>query len=224
MKFISVLSIAVAVGCGIVSSSKTADLREIPSVPAAQTETDTPKGMQIAVFAGGCFWGVEAVFENVKGVMDVKSGYAGGSAKSANYDDVSEGTTQHAEAVQVTFDPTKITYAQLLNVFFTVAHNPTELNRQGPDTGPQYRSAIFFTDEDQQKQAAAHITELDKSKAWPKPIVTQVVPLTKFYVAETYHQDYLVRNPTQPYIVIHDMPKLEDLKKKFPDLYAGKKS
>jgi len=226
MKFITVLSIAVAVGCGMVSSSKTADLGEIPPALAAQTETEieTPRGMQTAVFAGGCFWGVEAVFENVKGVTDVKSGYAGGTAKSANYDDVSEGTTQHAEAVKVTFDPAKVTYAQLLNVFFTVAHNPTELNRQGPDTGPQYRSAIFFTDEDQQKQAAAFIAELDKSKAWPKPIVTQVAALAKFYVAEAYHQDYLVRNPTQPYIVMHDLPKLEELKKKFPDLYGGKKS
>ena len=223
MKILTVLSIAAAIGCGITaSSSSKANVPELAPVAVVENESEAPKGLQTAVFAGGCFWGVEAVFENIKGVTDVKSGYAGGTAKSANYDDVSGGNTQHAEAVKVTFDPVKVTYAQLLNVFFTVAHNPTELNRQGPDTGPQYRSAIFFTDEDQQKQAAAHIAELDKSKAWPKPVVTQVVPLTKFYVAETYHQDYLVRNPTQPYIVVHDMPKLEELKKKFPELYAGK--
>ncbi len=222
MKLVAVLSLAVAVGCGIVSSSsKTPDVSAAAPV-SLETESATAKGLQTAVFAGGCFWGVEAVFENVKGVTDVKSGYVGGAAKTANYDDVSGGDTGHAEAVLVTFDPAKVTYAQLLKVFFTVAHNPTELNRQGPDTGTQYRSAIFFNGEDQQKDAAAYINELDNSKAWPKPVVTQVVPLTKFFVAETYHQDYLVRNPTQPYIVIHDMPKLEELKKKFPELYAGK--
>ena len=224
MKLITVLSITLAVGCGVVSSSKTADLKDLAPIPALESESETPKGLQTAVFAGGCFWGVEAVFENVKGVTDAKSGYAGGTAKTANYDDVSGGGSEHAEAVKVTFDPAKVTYAQLLNVFFTVAHNPTELNRQGPDTGTQYRSAIFYTGEDQQKQVVAHIAELDKSKVWPKPIVTQVVPLTKFFAAEAYHQNYLVRNPTQPYIVIHDMPKLEELKKKFPELYAGKKS
>lgn len=223
MKLITVLSIAVAIGCGIISSSsKTTEVAEPALMAAVETEPEAPKGHETAVFAGGCFWGVEAVFENLKGVTDVKSGYAGGTAKSANYDDVSGGDTQHAEAVKVTFDPAKITYSQLLNVFFSVAHNPTELNRQGPDTGPQYRSAIFFKGEDQQNQAVAFIAEIDRSKAWPKPVVTQVVPLTRFYVAEAYHQDYLVRNPTQPYIVMHDLPKLVELKKKFPELYAGK--
>lgn len=218
---IVVLSFAAAIGCSVVnSSSDTADVNNI--APVSETVLPEPAGTQTAVFAGGCFWGVEAVFENVKGVLDVKSGYAGGAAKAANYDDVSGGRTEHAEAVQVKFDPAKITYDQLLNVFFSVAHNPTELNRQGPDNGTQYRSAIFYTDEAQQKQAAAFIAELDKSKAWPKPVVTQVVPLAKFFVAEEYHQNYLVRNPTQPYIVMHDMPKLEELKKKFPELWAGK--
>ncbi|HVF47369.1 MAG TPA: peptide-methionine (S)-S-oxide reductase MsrA [Pyrinomonadaceae bacterium] len=222
MKLITIVSIAVAVGCGVVSSSKTADLSAVPPMPASQNETEVTKGKQTAVFAGGCFWGVEAVFESLKGVSDAKSGYAGGTSKTANYDDVSNGNTQHAEAVLVTYEPEKISYAQLLKVFFTVAHDPTELNRQGPDIGPQYRSAIFYSNEDQQKQAAAFIAELDKSQAWPKAIVTQVVPLEKFYVAEAYHQNYLVRNPTQPYIVMHDMPKLEELKKRFPELYSGK--
>jgi len=225
MKVITVLSIVAAVGCGIAASSSTpAGVPESVPVAAVETESETAKGLQTAVFAGGCFWGVEAVFENLKGVTDVKSGYAGGDAKTADYDSVSAGKSEHAEVVKVTFDPAKVTYAQLLNVFFSVAHNPTELNRQGPDTGTQYRSAIFFTDEEQKKQAESYIAELDKSKAFPKAIVTQIIPLTKFYAAEAYHQDYLVRNPTQPYIVMHDMPKLEELKKKFPDLYVGKKS
>lgn len=218
MKLIALISIAVAIGCGVVSSSKTADLTAVAPV-ASQAESEVPKGKLTAVFAGGCFWGVEAVFESLKGVSDAKSGYAGGTSKTANYDAVSNGNTQHAEAVMVTYDPETISYAQLLKVFFTVAHDPTELNRQGPDVGPQYRSAIFYNSEDQRKQAAAFIAELDKSKAWSKPIVTQVVPLEKFYDAEAYHQNYLVRNPTQPYIVMHDMPKLEELKKRFPELY-----
>jgi len=222
-KIILTLCVAAAVGCGVVSSStKSADIKQVEPMAVVEVEPVTPKGLQTAIFAGGCFWGVEAVFENLKGVTDVKSGYAGGTAKSANYDDVSGGDSGHAEVVKVVFDPAKITYAQLLTVFFSVAHNPTELNRQGPDTGTQYRSAIFFTEEDQQKQTIAYIAEVDKSKAWPKPVVTQVVPLSKFFAAEAYHQDYLVRNPTQPYIVMHDMPKLEELKKKFPELYVGK--
>jgi len=222
MKLITIISIAVAIGCGVVSSSKTADLSAVPSVPASQSEMEVQKGKQTAVFAGGCFWGVEAVFESLKGVSEARSGYAGGTSKTANYDDVSNGNTQHAEAVLVTYDPEKISYAQLLKVFFTVAHDPTELNRQGPDVGPQYRSAVFYSNEDQQRQTEAFIAELEKSRAWPKPIVTQVVPLEKFYVAEAYHQNYLVRNPTQPYIVMHDMPKLEELKKRFPELYVDK--
>ena len=221
MKLALFLSVATVLGCSVVSSSKTADVSE--SMPSAEVEAAAQKGLQTAVFAGGCFWGVEAVFESLKGVTDAKSGYAGGTAKTANYDTVSEGSSQHAEAVIVTYDPAKITYAQLLDVFFTVAHNPTELNRQGPDTGPQYRSAIFFTGEEQKKAATAFVADLDAKKVWPKPIVTQVVPLEKFYDAEAYHQNYLVKNPTQPYIVQHDLPKLEDLKKKFPDLYVAKK-
>lgn len=219
-----VITFAAAVGCSVVSSSGASEQSMTATNPAVvEIDAETQKRLQTAVFAGGCFWGVEAVFESLKGVTDAKSGYAGGTATSANYEDVSDGTSGHAEAVVVTYDPVKITYAQLLDVFFTVAHNPTELNRQGPDTGPQYRSAIFFNSDEQQKQAAAFISDLNGKKVWLKPIVTQVVALEKFYDAEAYHQNYLVRNPRQPYIVQHDLPKLEELKKKFPELYAGRK-
>jgi len=209
----------VAIGCGVASSGKTTDLRDIAPV---ETETAAQKGMQTAVFAGGCFWGVEAVFEHVKGVVDVKSGYAGGDAGSANYDKVSAGETDHAEVVEVVYDPTKVTYTQLLTIFFSVAHDPTQLNRQGPDVGRHYRSAIFYADEEQKKTAAAYIEAIDRSKALPKPVVTEVVPLVKFFAAEGYHQDYMKKNPTQPYIVAHDRPKLEDLKKRFPEFYVQK--
>lgn len=224
-KMIAALIVTAAIGCGVAStSSKTVDLTEFAPVPNAETASSELKVMQTAVFAGGCFWGVEAVFENVKGVKEVKSGYAGGDAKTAKYDIVSGGNTEHAEAVQIRFDPTKVSYIQLLTIFFSVAHDPTQLNRQGPDTGPQYRSAIFYLNDEQKVQATEFIQAIDSSKALAKPIVTQVVPLKQFFDAEAYHQNYLVRNPDQPYIVIHDKPKLEDLKKRFPDLYSGKKS
>ena len=220
IRIIVVLSIAAAIGCSIVNSSATtADLRDMAPTPAVENGSAAFKGSQTAVFAGGCFWGVEAVFEHVKGVTDVRSGYAGGEAKNADYEKVSEGTTGHAESVKVTFDPAKVTYVQLMTIFFSVAHDPTQLNRQGPDTGTQYRSAIFYSDEEQKKLADDYIAAIDKSKALPKPIVTQVVPLKEFYEAESYHQDYLKRHPDDPYIVYNDMPKLEALKTKFPDLY-----
>ena len=171
-----------------------------------------------AVFAGGCFWGVEAVFENVKGVIDVRSGYSGGTEATANYDEVSSGKTKHAEAVEIRFDPAKISYVQLLNIFFVVAHDPTEVNRQGPDVGPQYRSVIFFADEAQRKSARAFIDALTAAKAFEVPIATEVVKLGAFYPAEDYHQNYLKSNPTDPYIIQHDLPKLAALKKKFPEL------
>ena len=215
-----ILTLAV-VGCGYVSTTtKAVDVRDM--APAAESAA-MPKGTQTAIFAGGCFWGVEAVFENVKGVTDVKSGYSGGDAKSANYDDVSGGDTLHAEAVFVTYDPTKVTYTQLLTVFFSVAHNPTEIDRQGPDSGKQYRSAIFYSDDAQKKLVESYIDAINKSKVFTKPIATQIVPLEKFYDAEGYHQDYLLKNPTNPYIVAHDLPKLADLKSRFPDLYMEKK-
>ena len=211
-KIFLVLSFVAAVGCSIVNSSAN-------TAPAPNTEAETLKDTRVAVFAGGCFWGVDAVFKHVKGVTDVKSGYSGGDLKNPTYERVSEGDTGHAESVQVTFDPTKVTYVQLLTVFFSVAHDPTQLNRQGPDTGTQYRSAIFYANEEQKKAALDYIDAINKSKALPKPVVTEVVPLKKFYEAEEYHQNYLANHPDQPYIVINDAPKVADLKKRFPDLY-----
>jgi peptide-methionine (S)-S-oxide reductase len=212
----------VAAGCGVASSGKTADLPNIPPVVESQPSTESPKNTEIAVFAGGCFWGIEGVFEHVKGVINVKSGYSGGDAKTADYEKVSSGDTDHAESVQVIFDPAKVTYAQLLKIFFSVAHDPTELDRQGPDTGRQYRSAIFYASEEQKKEAQAYIEELTNAKAFPKPIVTEVSPLKKFYAAEAYHQDFMKKNPTHGYIVVNDKPKVEDLKKRFPEIYVEK--
>ena len=174
---------------------------------------------QTAVFAGGCFWGVDAVFKHVKGVLNVESGYAGGNAASAHYEIVSEGNTGHAESVRVRFDPARISYQQLLQVFFSVAHDPTELNRQGPDSGTQYRSAIFYTSAEQQKIAQNYIRQLTSAHKFSAPIVTQVVPLPQFYPAEDYHQNYLALHPYQPYIVFNDMPKVGQLQKQFPALY-----
>jgi peptide-methionine (S)-S-oxide reductase len=172
-----------------------------------------------AVFAGGCFWGVDAVFKHVKGVSNVVSGYAGGSASTAHYERVSEGNTGHAESVRVRFDPAWVSYQQLLQVFFSVAHDPTQLNRQGPDVGSQYRSAIFYTSAEQQQVAQSYIRQLSAARTFSAPIVTQVVPLQQFYPAEDYHQNYLALHPYQPYIVFNDMPKLEQLRKQFPALY-----
>jgi peptide-methionine (S)-S-oxide reductase len=183
----------------------------LPLAAGAQTQT--------AVFAGGCFWGVDAVFKHVKGVTRVVSGYSGGAASTAHYEIVSEGTTGHAESVQVTFDPSLVPYATLLRVFFAVAHDPTTLDRQGPDEGTQYRSAIFYTNADQQHAALDAIAQLTKAKAYRHPIVTQVVPLTAFYPAEDYHQDYLAHHLTQPYILYNDLPKVEHLKTAYPELY-----
>ncbi|MEQ1533112.1 MAG: peptide-methionine (S)-S-oxide reductase MsrA [Sideroxydans sp.] len=170
---------------------------------------------QTAVFAGGCFWGVDAVFKHVKGVTEVVSGYAGGTAETARYDLVSNGNTGHAEAVRISFDPARVSYPQLLDVFFKVAHDPTQLNRQGPDVGTQYRSAIFYTSAEQQQQVQNYTRTHDFSA----PVVTQVIPLKAFYAAEDYHQNYLALHPFQPYIVFHDKPKVENLRKQFPALY-----
>ncbi|MBC7899700.1 MAG: peptide-methionine (S)-S-oxide reductase MsrA [Saprospiraceae bacterium] len=219
VQLLSVVILGNCLACGTVESSNPA----VPVQERASTESlPASKDRQIAVFAGGCFWGVEAVFESIKGVSDVKSGYSGGTAKTANYDEVSDGTTAHAEAVQITFDPAVVSYEQLLEVFFKVAHDPTELNRQGPDTGPQYRSAIFFTNDEQKRLTQNYIEKLGAAKTYPKPIVTQVVALEKFYDAEAYHQDYLPQNLDSPYIIAHDLPKLENLKKQFPALYVKK--
>ena len=173
---------------------------------------------QKAVFAGGCFWGVEAVFESLKGVINVRSGYAGGTANTANYRAVSYGRSTHAEAVEIRFDPAKITYEKLLNIFFIVAHNPTELNRQGPDTGPQYRSAIFYENDEQLKAAKGFIAALEAAKVYKKPIVTKLEKLITFYAAEDEHQNYVKFNRDDPYVVRNDLPKLDALRQAFPDL------
>ena len=176
-------------------------------------------GAATAVFAGGCFWGVDAVFKHLKGVKSVVSGYAGGSMMTAKYMLVGTGTTGHAESVQVTYDPSKIGYTDLLKVFFTVAHDPTELNRQGPDVGSQYRSAIFYATPEQKDVAQRYIAQLEAAKVFPRPIVTQVAPLDKFYPAEDYHQNYLALHPDQPYIVYNDLPKIDALKRVLPAMY-----
>jgi len=186
---------------------------------AALSNASAAPAEQTAVFAGGCFWGVDAVFKHVKGVSDVVSGYAGGNAATAHYQQVSNGDTGHAEAVRVRFNPAQVSYQQLLQVFFSVAHDPTQLDRQGPDVGSQYRSAIFYTSTEQQKIAQSTLQQLTAARTFAAPIVTQVVPLQQFYPAEGYHQNYLALHPDQPYIVIHDMPKLAQLRKLFPALY-----
>jgi peptide-methionine (S)-S-oxide reductase len=177
------------------------------------------KGKEVAVLAGGCFWGVDAVFKHVKGVKDVVSGYSGGNSNTAEYEVVSTGSTGHAESVKITYDPAKVSYAQLLRVFFSVATDPTQLNRQGPDEGTQYRSVIFYSSDAQKQIALAYIDQLSKARVFSRPIVTQVVPFTHFYNAEDYHQNYLAMHPDDPYIVFNDQPKLRALKKEFPGLY-----
>ena len=193
-------------------------LMTVISFSASATDKSTSTE-QTAVFAGGCFWGVDAVFKHVKGVTDVVSGYAGGAAATAHYERVSEGTTGHAESVRVHFNPAQVSYQQLLQVFFSVAHDPTQLNRQGPDTGSQYRSAIFYTSDEQRMIAQSYIWQLTAARTFSDPVVTQVVPLPQFYPAEEHHQDYLALHPYQPYIVFNDMPKVEHLRKQFPALY-----
>jgi peptide-methionine (S)-S-oxide reductase len=189
------------------------------AAPVVLAQGGSPASRDTAVFAGGCFWGVDAVFRHVRGVLHVTSGYAGGGATTAHYAIVSTGMTGHAESVQVVYDPAHVTYAQLLQVFFSVAHDPTELNRQGPDVGTQYRSAIFYASKTQERAARTYIARLTQDRIFDKPIVTQVVPLTQFYPAEAYHQDYLAHHLDQPYIVYNDLPKLRQLKQEFPNLY-----
>jgi peptide-methionine (S)-S-oxide reductase len=205
-------TVALAAGSGSPLPAPATDVK------ASSAKSDT------AVFAGGCFWGVDAVFRHVKGVTRVVSGYAGGDAKSADYETVSTGQTRHAESVEVTYDPTKVTYGQLLRVFFSVAHDPTEVNRQGPDFGPQYRSAVFVSSDEQKRVAEAYIKQLDAAKVYKRPIATEVTQLPKFYPAESYHQNYLALHPNQPYIVFNDLPKLAELKRQFPDAYVEAKN
>ena len=195
-----------------------------PIPPAANDSGLAAKtGKETAVFAGGCFWGTQSVFERVKGVLATTAGYSGGSASTATYDQVSSETTGHAESVKVVYDPSKITYGELLRIFFSVAHDPTQLNRQGPDVGSSYRSVIFYANEEQHKISMSYIAQLDAAHVFPKPIVTQVVPLKAFYDAESYHQDYALHNPYNPYIQVCDRPRIEALKEQFPELFKDYK-
>jgi peptide-methionine (S)-S-oxide reductase len=196
-----------------------------PPIPAATADAPLrhAAAKETAVFAGGCFWGTQSVFQRVKGVLETTAGYAGGTAETATYDQVTTETTGHAESVRVVYDPSVITYGQLLRIFFSVAHDPTQLNRQGPDVGTSYRSAIFYSSEEQHKISQAYIAQLDAARVFPKPIVTQVVPLKGFYDAESYHQDYALHNPDNPYILVCDRPKVEALKAQFPELFKDYK-
>jgi peptide-methionine (S)-S-oxide reductase len=198
-------------------------IRAQAPVTLPDPEVDEPvamsKGQPTAVFAGGCFWGIEVIFEHVKGVKEATSGYAGGDAATANYDTVSSGRTAHAESVRLKYDRSQITYGQLLKVFFSVGLDPTELNRQGPDEGPQYRSVLFVTNAEQKRVAEAYIAQLNQARVFKRPIVTQVMPLTEYFLAEIYHQDFVEKNPTNRYVAMFDLPKLEHLKKQFPQLY-----
>jgi peptide-methionine (S)-S-oxide reductase len=191
-------------------------------IPPPTADMPATDGIQTAVVSGGCFWGVQGVYQHTAGVVSAVSGYAGGSKANADYELVSTGTTGHAESVQIKYDPKKISYGKILQIFFSVAHDPTQLNRQGPDTGTQYRSAIFTTSDEQKKIADAYIAQLDAAKVFAKPIVTKVGPLQGFYQAEAYHQDYLTLHPNQPYIAYNDLPKIENLKKIFAENYIAK--
>jgi peptide-methionine (S)-S-oxide reductase len=216
LRTFAVLCLLAIQGCNAATASVT-----IPD-PLLDAPLASAKGKQTAVIAGGCFWGIQAVFQHVKGVIQATSGYSGGEANTAQYEKVSTGETGHAESVRLTYDPSQISYGQLLKVFFSVAHDPTQLNRQGPDTGTQYRSVIFFTDESQERIARAYIEQLNQAKVFDHAIVTQVVPLKAFYEAEAYHQDYATRHPNDPYIVMNDLPKVANLRKQHPALYQTK--
>lgn len=222
---ILILPLVLALAVGALSLQPA--LARSDAVVLPDPKTDVPpasKGDQSAVFAGGCFWGVEAVFEHVKGVKHATSGYAGGAPSTARYAAVGTGRSGHAESVRVVYDPAQVSYGQLLKVYFSVAHDPTQLDRQGPDTGTQYRSAIFYGDQAQKAAATAYIAQLDAAKVFPKPIVTEVVPLEGFYKAEDYHQDYARLHPGDAYIVRNDAPKVVNLKSLFPALYVDKQA
>ncbi|MFI5228429.1 MAG: peptide-methionine (S)-S-oxide reductase MsrA [Gemmatimonadales bacterium] len=208
---------------GFFFTQRASGSERVVAAPAPGSDfTTAAKGDQVAVFAGGCFWGIQAVFQHIKGVTSATSGYAGGHVDHPEYEQVGSGTTGHAESVRVTFDPSQVSYAQLLQVFFTVAHDPTELNRQGPDVGTQYRSIVFYTTPEQKATVDAYIAQLTKAKVYDRPIVTQIVPYTKFWPAEAYHQNYATLHPDQPYIAINDLPKVEHLHTQFPQLYTPK--
>jgi peptide-methionine (S)-S-oxide reductase len=211
---------ALAIAAFAIAPSRAAEDAVI--IPAPAADVKVADGIQTAVLAGGCFWGVQGVYQHTGGIINAVSGYAGGTKASANYNMVSSGGTGHAEAVEIKYDPKKISYGKILQIFFSVVHDPTQLNRQGPDSGPQYRSAIFTTSDEQKKVAEAYIAELSAAKVYKKPIVTKIGPLEAFYAAEAYHQDYLTLHPNQPYMAFNDIPKVENLKKIFADNYIEK--
>jgi peptide-methionine (S)-S-oxide reductase len=214
------MAVVALVGMAIIGNTAASERARLLPSPSV----DLPPGQAtsaVVVLAGGCFWGVQGVYQHVKGVTSAVSGYAGGEKKTADYETVSTGRTRHAESVQVTYDPRQISYGRLLQIFFAVVHDPTELDRQGPDTGPQYRSAIFPASTEQADVAKAYIAQLDQAQAFKKAIVTTIEPNRAFYPAETYHQDFLTRNPRNPYIAFNDLPKIDELKRVFPELYRA---
>jgi peptide-methionine (S)-S-oxide reductase len=211
---------ALAIAAVLAAPSRAAE--DAVVIPPPAMDVSPADGLQTTVVSGGCFWGVQGVFQHTKGVVSAVSGYAGGSMMTATYDQVSTGATGHAESVQIKFDPKEITYGKILQIFFSVAHDPTQLNRQGPDAGTQYRSALFTTSDEQRKVAEVYIAQLNAAKVYPKPIVTKVSSLQGFFPAEAYHQDYLTLHPNQPYIAYNDLPKIENLKKIFAENYTEK--
>jgi peptide-methionine (S)-S-oxide reductase len=218
-----IAAMAVVAGFGFVNPGAAAEVAHVIPAPAAdaQATADGPATSETAVLAGGCFWGVQGVFQHVRGVTSAVSGYAGGEKNTAHYEMVGSGRTGHAESVRVTFDPRKISYGRILQIYFSVAHDPTQLNRQGPDVGTQYRSAIFPASAEQARVAKAYIAQLNQARVYSAAIVTKIEPGREFYAAEDYHQDYMTLYPTQPYIVYNDLPKIDDLKTMFPDLYRA---
>ena len=221
--FVKLAGVAAALAVGAIGLQRVAHSAEAATQvpPPAQDEKVAANHSETAVFAGGCFWGVQGVFEHVRGIKQVAAGYSGGAAGTAQYETVEEGDTGHAESVQITYDPTQITYGRLLQIFFSVAHNPTELNYQGPDHGTQYRSAVFPVNPEQRTVAQAYIAQLDKAHVFSQPVVTRVEDFKGFYPAEAYHQNFLALHPNYPYIAINDLPKVADLKRMFPDLYRN---
>ncbi|HEY1939089.1 MAG TPA: peptide-methionine (S)-S-oxide reductase MsrA [Candidatus Angelobacter sp.] len=213
---LSILCLSATIACHASSAAV-----KLPN-PATDEQLSKNKSSETVVLAGGCFWGIQAVFEHVKGVSSATAGYSGGVADTAQYETVSTGRTGHAESVKVVYDPSQISFGQILKVFFSVAHDPTELNRQGPDEGTQYRSVIFYATDEQKRIAQAYVGQLNGAKAFAQPIVTQIVALKAFYPAEAYHQNYAEQHPNEPYIAINDLPKIDHLKQTLPELYVGK--
>ena len=216
---------AVALGAGFVAGAPPVASAAEPAVVIPPPVVDNPKiagPTQTAVIAGGCFWGVQGVYQHVRGIQQVLSGYAGGTRETADYETVSRGATRHAESVEVRFDPQQVSYGEILQIYFSVVHDPTQRDRQGPDVGPQYRSNIFYADASQKRIAEAYVAQLRSAGIFRRPIVTRVDRLEAFYPAEAYHQDFMIRNPSYPYIVVHDLPKLQNFKKMFPDRYRDR--